>query len=114
MDLTHGWNLAALKDSTFHPARFGRFEWTVERDIFAKQYFPPSLRALDYPPEALVAEMDYAGVDMALLHWTPYLGIGNDFIADCRRRFPERLQGLAYIEEWLIRPEMDGSIPKSF
>ena len=43
VDLTHGWNLAALKDSTFHPARFGRFEWTVEGDIFAKQYFPPSL-----------------------------------------------------------------------
>ena len=56
--------------------------------------------------------MDYAGVDMALLHRTPYLGIGNDFIAHCCLRFPERLQGLAHIEEWLIRPEMDGSIRK--
>jgi predicted TIM-barrel fold metal-dependent hydrolase len=65
-----------------------------------------------YPPESLVAEMDYAGVDRALLHRTPYMGLSNEYIADCVRRFPDRLQGLAYIEEWRIEPETETSIRK--
>ena len=56
--------------------------------------------------------MDYAGVDWALLHRTPYLGIGNDFIADSARRFPDRIQGLAHVEEWLVQKEPEASIGK--
>ena len=55
-----------------------------------------------YNADMLVAEMDYAGVDMGLLHRTPYLGISNDFIAECCRQHPKRLQGLAYVREWLV------------
>ena len=107
-----GWDFGALKDAQFHAAGFGRFEWTVDGEKYVKQYMPPSVAEMSYSAEALVAEMDYAGVDMAMLHRTPYLGIGNDFIADCRRRFPDRLQGLAHVEEWLIRPQPDESIAK--
>ena len=56
--------------------------------------------------------MDYAGVDMALLHRTPYLGIGNDFIAECCSKFPDRIQGLAHVEEWTVRTDTDGAIRK--
>ena len=73
-------------------ASHGRFEWTVDGEDYVKQYLPPSIVDMSYPPERLVAEMDYAGVDMALLHRIPYLGIGNDFIADCVQRFPDRLR----------------------
>jgi predicted TIM-barrel fold metal-dependent hydrolase len=65
-----------------------------------------------YSAEDLVAEMDYAGVDMALLHRTPYLGVGNDFIAECCRKFPDRIQGLAHVEEWTVRTDTDRAIRK--
>ena len=105
-------SLDALKDVPFRVGGLGRFEWTVDGEEYAKQYFPPSVADMSYPAENLVAEMDYAGVDMAVLHRTPYLGIGNDFIAECVRRFPDRLLGLAHVEEWLVRTEPEASIEK--
>ena len=65
---------------------------------------------MSYDADRTVAEMDYAGVDWALLHRTPYLGIDNDFFADCCRQHPERLQGLAYVREWKIPGDPDGAI----
>ena len=103
-------SLDALKSSDFRAAENGRFQWTSEGETLAKQYFPPSIIDMSYPPDRLVAEMDYAGVDMALLHRTPYLGVGNDFIADCVARYPQRLLGLAHAREWLAHTDPDGSI----
>ena len=103
---------AGLMEAGFRPAGHGRFEWTFEGEEYVKQYMPPSVVNMSYPPEDLVAEMDYAGVDRALLHRTPYLGIGNDFVAECVGRFPDRLQGLAHVEEWLIQTEPDASVGK--
>ena len=65
---------------------------------------------MSYSADMLVAEMDYAGVDMALLHRTPYLGISNDFIAQCCREYPDRIQGLAYVREWLVPGDPDTAI----
>jgi predicted TIM-barrel fold metal-dependent hydrolase len=106
------WSFDALEDVDFRAAGYGRFEWTVDGEDYVKQYIPPSVADMSYPAESLVAEMDYAGVDMALLHRTPYLGIGNEFVAGCVRRFPDRLQGLAHVEEWLIQTKPDESISK--
>jgi predicted TIM-barrel fold metal-dependent hydrolase len=107
-----GWDFAALEDAQFRAAGHGRFEWTADGETYVKQYMPPSVTDMDYSAESLVAEMDYAGVDMAMIHRTPYLGIGNDFTAECCRRFPDRLQGLAHVEEWLAGTDVDGSIAK--
>ena len=65
---------------------------------------------MSYPPDRLVAEMDYAGVSRALLHRTPYLGIGNDFIADCVARYPDRLLGLAHTPEWMTHVDPEASL----
>ena len=106
------WTFDSLRDVQFRAAGQGRFEWTVGEEEYVKQYFPPSVVDMSYPAANLVAEMDYAGVDMAMLHRTPYLGVGNDFTAECVQRFPHRLQGLAHVEEWLVEPEPDASIKK--
>ena len=103
-------SLDSLKPSDFRIAENGRFEWTSEGETYFKQYFPPSVIDMSYPANRLVAEMDYAGVDKALLHRTPYLGVGNDFIADCIAQYPDRLTGLAHAREWLIHADPDGSI----
>ena len=110
VDFSRGQIFSALKNADFRAAGYGRFEWTVDGEGYAKQVIPPSVVDMAYPPASLVAEMDYAGVDMALLHRTPYLGISNDFIADCVRQYPDRIQGLAYVPEWRIQPAPDGSI----
>ena len=111
-DLDAGWSFDVLKECDFRPAGNGRFEWTVDGEVYAKQVMPPSVTDMAYSAEMLVAEMDYAGVDWSLIHRAPYLGLGNDFFADCVRRFPHRLQALAHVEEWLIKDQPDASIAR--
>ena len=110
IDFSNWPSLDALKSSDFHAASNGRFEWTSDGERFFKQYFPPSIADMSYSPDRLVAEMDYAGVSRALLHRTPYLGIGNDFIADCVARYPDRLLGLAHTPEWMTHVDPEASL----
>ena len=95
-------SLDSLKDAGFHAAANGRFEWSDGGDTYVKQWLPPSVTDMSYPADRLVAEMDYANVDMALLHRTPYLGMGNEFLAECVRQYPDRLRALAHAPEWLV------------
>ena len=95
-------SLDSLKDAGFHAAGHGRFEWKDGEDTYVKQWLPPSVTDMSYPADRLVAEMDYANVDMALLHRTPYLGMGNEFLAECVRQYPDRLRALAHAPEWLV------------
>ena len=110
IDVDNWPSLDALKPSDFHAASNGRFEWTADGERYFKQYFPPSVTDMSYPPDRLVAEMDYAGVSKALLHRTPYLGIGNEFITDCVAQYPDRLLGLAHAPEWKTSTDPEGSI----
>ena len=112
VDVSKPWGFDQLKDANFRPAGYGRFEWTVDGEDYVKQYMPPSVVEMDYTAEMLAAEMDYAGVDRALLHRAPLLGIGDDFTADCVRKFPDRLHGLAHVEEWLVQSQPEASIGK--
>ena len=112
VDLSKPWGFDALKEAGFRPSGYGRFEWTADGEDYVKQYMPPSVVDMTYTAEQLVAEMDYAGVDWAMLHRTPSLGIGSEFVADCVRRFPDRIQALAHVEEWLVQTEPDRSIEK--
>ena len=104
--------LEALREADFRPTSFGRFEWTVDGEDYVKQYMPPLVANMSFLADNLVAEMDHAGVDMALIHRTPYFGNTNDFYAECVRRYPNRLQALAYVEEWKIQTEPDPSISR--
>lgn len=112
IDRSNWASLDALKEARFRVARNGRFEWHVDGEDYYKQYFPPSVTDMQYSADRLVAEMDYAGVRKALLHRVPYLGIGNEFIADCVKQFPDRLTGLAHVEEWLVKSEPEQCLAK--
>lgn len=100
----------ALRNADFRAARFGRFEWTADGEDYFKQYMPPSVAYMEFTADHLVAEMDYAGVDWALLHRTPYLGLGNDLVADAVRAYPGRIQALAHVAEWKIAQDPDWAI----
>ena len=109
-DFSRPFDVTAVKEAGFRALRHGRYEWQSEGEAHFKQVMPPMITDMLYNAEMLVAEMDYAGVDMGLLHRTPYLGISNDFIADCCHQYPQRLQGLAYVREWLVGDDPDTAI----
>ena len=112
VDPARPWSFDALKDARFRVGDHGKVEWTVDGEDYVKQVLPPWVSNLTFTPESLVAEMDYAGIDMALLHRAPYMSKSNEFISDCVRRFPGRLKGLAYVEEWLVESDPDAAIGK--
>ena len=82
----------------------------MDGEQFVKQALPPWIVDFAFPPENLVAEMDYAGVDRALIHRTPYMTSSNEWIGACARQFPGRLDGLAHVQEWRIEHETDAMI----
>lgn len=105
------WDPTGLPDLEFRADRAaGRMLWEHGSDTYTKYSFPPNLRNLEFTPESLISEMDYAGVDIALLHTDPMLGRGSEFQAECVRRYPDRLRSMAPVEEWRLPEETDAVI----
>ena len=57
---------------------------------------------LSAPIDQLVAQMNHAGIDKAVLHTGHTYGRLNRFISEAIRRFPDRLWGMALVDEWRI------------
>ena len=87
-----------------------RFTWTYQGETYAKQYFPPMLHNQECSPEQLIAEMDYVGVDMALLHTSPHLDRLNNYLADAAKRYPSRLMWLISLPDAEIPRDPDAAI----
>ncbi len=85
-----------------------RLVWTVDGEDYTKQQHPPNV--IEYSAGALIAEMDYANVDWALLHTDATLDKDIEFLAACVRAFPGRLRAMAPIDEWLIPDQPDAAI----
>ena len=85
-----------------------RLAWTVDGEETTKHFLPPNV--LEFSAGALIAEMDYAGIDLALLHTDATLGKDPAFIASCVRAFPDRLRAMAPVDEWRIPTDPDAAI----
>jgi predicted TIM-barrel fold metal-dependent hydrolase len=96
---------AGYEEVDFRVGPYGRFEWTKEGVDYYKQYMPPSLTGNACDADYLIAEMDYAGVDRAVLQNDHYYGALNDVFADAVRRYPDRLIGTAYVDETTVGEE---------
>ena len=88
----------------------GRMVWTIDGEDYTKQFFPPNLRDLEFTPDSLIAEMDYANVDVALLHVDTMLGRDLAYLADCVQQYPDRLRAMAPVDEWRVVSETDAVI----
>ncbi len=88
----------------------GRVVWNYEGDEYTKHFFPPNMRDGEYTPFSLNCEMDYADVDMALIHTDPMLVRDSSYLAECVARFPDRLRSMAPVDEWRIHSEPDAVI----
>ncbi len=89
-------------DRTHH-----RLTWTLDGEDHAKQIYPPNLHDVAFEPGSCIGEMDYAGVDAALIHVDRALGLDVAYLADCVRRYPGRLYSMAPVDEAAIVGDPD-------
>jgi predicted TIM-barrel fold metal-dependent hydrolase len=92
-------SLADLTDVDFRVGRFGRLEWTARGEALYIQFFPPSLQALESPPEFMLQQMARAGVDRAVLQNARLYGRLDEYFAAAVRAHPDRFIGLADVDE---------------
>ena len=72
----------------------GKIQWG-EREL---QLLPPSPGTTSFTPETLLAHMDRAGVDRAVLLQGSFYGDKNDYVARAVARWPDRFAGTAYVD----------------
>ena len=89
-----------LPQVDFRIGRFGRLEFTHAGEDYHMQWMPPTLSDMSAPPEYVIAEMDNAGVDRAVIQADHTWGDPDDYMADAIKRYPDRLVALAQVEEW--------------
>lgn len=64
------------------------------------QLLPPLMEKTSFPPEALLANMDWAGVDKAVLLQGPFYGEANNYIARAVRQWPDRFIGAGHVDPY--------------
>lgn len=89
----HAHIMTALRGTTARgPTRslaWGRARWGDQ----TIQLLPPFNPATTFPAEALLAQMDWAGVERAVLLQGPFYGEANAYVAAAAARYPERFIG---------------------
>jgi predicted TIM-barrel fold metal-dependent hydrolase len=64
------------------------------------QLWPPFCAETAFTVEMLIAHMDWAGIDRAVLLQGPFYGECNQVVLDALARYPDRLTGMAYFDPW--------------
>jgi len=95
-----GDGISWLPQVDFRIGRFGRVEFTHGGEDYYIQWMPPTLWDMSCPPEYIVAQMDYVGVDRAVLHHDRIYGRLDDYLSECVRKYPDRFVALAQVDEW--------------
>jgi predicted TIM-barrel fold metal-dependent hydrolase len=86
-------------DVNFRLGEFGRLAWTKDGTDYFMHLYAPSLQKIASPPEFLLAEMDYAGVGMAVLQNAWIYGQMNDYFAEAIKKYPGRFVGSVQVSE---------------
>ena len=87
-----------------------RLAWEYKDELYTKQYLPPMLSNLESTPEYMISEMDYAGVDMGIIHTSPHLGLLNTYLRNIVQKYPDRFIRLTSLEEKKIPFQIEKSI----
>lgn len=83
----------------FKVGRCGRYEWQKDGERYYVQFLPPSMVDMAAPPEFMLTEMDYAGVETAILQNDHIYGNLAEYFAEAAAKNPGRFIGLAQVEE---------------
>ena len=88
-------------DVNFRIGFYGRVLITYEGEDYFFQHGPASYADLSSPPEQVIAQMDFAGVDRAVIQSDRVYGRLDDYLGDAIREYPDRFVALAQVDEWL-------------
>ena len=95
-----GFSFDYLSDVNIYASDHGKFNWFYNSKNYYRQYLPPTLANLEATPELMIAQMDYVGIDKAVLQTGHSYGKLNKYIKKAIDKFPDRFWGLAMIDEW--------------
>ena len=90
----------ADEDVGFQIGKYGRYHWKKHGEECWLQRGPVVMERMEHTPEQMLAHMDFAGVDMAIIQ-AGYMenNFGREvYFADCLKRWPDRFIGLAAID----------------
>lgn len=90
---------AGLKDVDFRVGNYGRLDFTIDGEDYHSQYMPVGMQQMVAPPELMLAQMDYAGVDHSLLQTGWGYGAMNDYNAFAQNQYPDRFTALLNVDE---------------
>jgi predicted TIM-barrel fold metal-dependent hydrolase len=96
---------SGLTDVGFRVGRYGQLQFTFESDDYFVQYMPVGMQEIEAPPEFIIAQMIYAGVDHCILQTGGGYGAMNDYNAFAQNQYPARFSGLLQIDEPLADRE---------
>ena len=92
--------IADMPDVDMRIGQYGQLECTVDGEEYYLQWYPCWFRDMTAPPELMVTNMDYLGVDKAVLQHDHVYGSLNEYLSEVMERFPDRYLPLAQIREW--------------
>jgi len=92
-----GWS--GLTDVGFRVGRFGQLEFTHDGEDHVIQYMPVGMQEMVAPPELMLAQMMYAGVDRCVLQAGGAYGAMTEMNAFAQQQFPDRMTGLMHVDE---------------
>jgi hypothetical protein len=105
--------MRGLTEVGFRGSTYARFAWSSGGVHYYTQYLPPTLADMSATPEQMIAQIDYAGVDRAVVQTGHAYGRLNGYISDAVRSYPDRLWRLALVDEWRARPTGPASRSRS-
>jgi hypothetical protein len=92
-----GWS--GLTDVDFRVGRFGQLEFTHQGEDHVIQYMPVGMQEMTAPPELMLAQMMYAGVDHCLLQAGGSYGAMTEMNAFAQQQYPGRMTGMMHVDE---------------
>jgi predicted TIM-barrel fold metal-dependent hydrolase len=90
---------AGLKDADFRVGIYGQLDFTIDNEDYYVQYMPVGMQEIVAPPELMLAQLTYAGVDHSILQAGGGYGAMNDYNAFAQNQYPTKFTGLLSIDE---------------
>jgi predicted TIM-barrel fold metal-dependent hydrolase len=92
-----GWT--GLRDVDFRVGRFGQMEFTVDGEDYYVQYMPVNMQNIESPPDFMLAQMTYIGVDHTVLQAGGAYGAMTSYNAFAQSQYPQKFTGLIHVDE---------------
>ena len=90
---------AGLRAVDFRVGNYGRMDFTIDGEDYHSQYMPVGMQQIVAPPELMLAQMAYAGVDHCVLQAGWGYGAMNDYNAFAQNQYPDKFTALLNVDE---------------